>query len=215
MNNQWLEKLLSDPDMLEMGHGQTAEDLNLGLGWIYYSLARVYRPRRVVCIGSWRGFVPMLIARGMQDNLTPGSVTFIDPGLVDDHWQDADQVRVWFADHAVPNIQHYRMTTQQFVTTAVYQDLDNIDMLFVDGLHIQQQARFDHASFEHKMSPRSIALFHDSMTRFHSPIYGADRKYEFSVCDYITELKQRPDLQVMDLPFENGLTLVRQLKPES
>jgi hypothetical protein len=101
------------------------------------------------------------------------------------------------------------------VTTAVYQDLDRIDMLFVDGLHTQQQARFDHVSFEHKMSLKSIALFHDSMTRFHSPIYGADRKYEFSVCDYITELKQRPDLQVMDLPFENGLTLVRQLKAEA
>ncbi len=201
--------------MLEMGHGQTSEDLNLGLGWIYYSLARVYRPQRVVCIGSWRGFVPMLIARGMQDNLAPGSVTFIDPGLVDSHWKDADQVRVWFEDHAVPNIQHYRMTTQEFVTTAEYQNLDNIDMLFVDGLHIQEQARFDHVSFEHKMSLQSIALFHDSMTRFHSPIYGADRKYEFSVCDYITELKQRPDLQVMDLPFENGLTLVRQLKTKS
>jgi hypothetical protein len=107
------------------------------------------------------------------------------------------------------------MTTQEFVTTRTYRKLDDIDMLFVDGMHIQEQARFDHVSFEHKMSLKSIALFHDSMTRFHSPIYGADRKYEFSVCDYITELKQRPDLQVMDLPFENGLTLVRQLKSES
>jgi hypothetical protein len=135
--------------------------------------------------------------------------------MVDGHWQAADQVRAWFADHAVPNIEHYRMTTQEFVTTTAYQDLTDIDMLFVDGLHIQEQARFDYTSFEHKMSLKSIALFHDSMTRFHSPIYGADRKYEFSVCDYITELKQRADLQVIDLPFENGLTLVRQLKTET
>jgi len=127
-----------------------------------------------------------LIARGMQDNLEPGSVTFIDPGMVDDHWQDAEQVRTWFADHAVPNIQHYRMTTQEFVTTDAYRELDCIDMLFVDGMHIQEQARFDYTSFEHKMSVKSIALFHDSMTLFHSPVFGADRKYVFSVCDYIT-----------------------------
>ena len=211
MDNKWLEQIISNPEMLKMGHGQTAQDRNLGMGWLYYALARMYRPAKVVGIGSWRGFAPMMFARGMIDNAQPGHVTFIDPGMVDQHWSDPVQVQSWFEQYSVPNIKHYCVTTQEFVLTEAYRDLTDIDILFVDGYHSHEQAKFDHEAFADKMSAKSIALFHDSMSRFNSPVYGKDRKYEYSVCDYITELKQRSDLQVMDLPFENGLTLVRKV----
>ena len=90
-----------------MGHNQRAADLNLGLGWLYYGLARVIRPARAVVIGSWRGFVPLIVGRALQDNLEGGEVTFIDPSLVDDFWQDAGAVSRYFARLSVRNIRHH------------------------------------------------------------------------------------------------------------
>ena len=63
--------------------------------------------------------------------------------------------------------------------------------------------------FVDRLSDNSIVLFHDSMTRNASQIYGADQVYNYSVCDYIDQLKTQPNIQVMDFPFENGVTLLR------
>ena len=52
-----------------MGHNQRAEDLNLGLGWLYYGLARLIHPKSAVVIGSYRGFVPLLLGRALRDNV--------------------------------------------------------------------------------------------------------------------------------------------------
>jgi hypothetical protein len=79
----------------------------------------------------------------------------------------------------------------------------------VDGYHSAEQAQYDHEAFVNKLSANSIVLFHDSMARKASKIYGADRVYNYSVCDYIDQLRARPNTQVMDFPFENGVTLVR------
>ena len=70
---EWIEQLLAFPGMAGMGHGQRARDANLGLGWAYYALARILRPRTAVVIGSYRGFVPMVIARALPERQCPPS----------------------------------------------------------------------------------------------------------------------------------------------
>jgi len=174
MNKEFLDKIMTTPDLLQMGHGQTIDDKNLGMGWIYYSLSRLYKPEVVVCIGSWRGFVPILIAKG------------------------------WELD----NITHYKMTTQEFKSSDVYKNLEKIDILFVDGLHTYEQAKFDHETFLPLLNSKSITLFHDSVMTHESNIYGDDNKYTYSVNRYMRELKDS-GYQVLDLPFEFGLSLVR------
>ena len=78
----WIDApLRGHPELCRMGHNQRAEDLNLGLGWLYYGFARLIRPSQAVVIGSWRGFVPLVIAKACQDNLEPCAVHFIDPSL--------------------------------------------------------------------------------------------------------------------------------------
>jgi hypothetical protein len=62
-----------------MGHLQRVEDANLGLGWIYYGLARVIRPKTAVVIGLYRGFVPLVLGKALADNLDGSRVTFLDP----------------------------------------------------------------------------------------------------------------------------------------
>ena len=210
----WIEDLFKFPELAGMGHHERIEDANLGLGWIYYGLARMLRPQLVVVIGSWRGFVPLVIGKALADNLEGGTVTFTDPSLVDDFWNEPQEVTDWFAQFGVNNIQHYAMTIQQFVKTDHYRDLATFGMLFIDGYHSFEQVQLDHESFLPRLADDGIVLFHDSLRVRTSRIYGKDRVYDHQVVKYVDELKCRDDMQVMDLPYADGVTLVRKLHAE-
>ena len=205
----WIANLFSDKQLLRMGHAQRLEDLNLGFGWLYYGLTRLIRPSVIVVIGSWRGFSPLVFGKGLADNPEPGCVHFIDPSLVDDFWKDPDAVRAHFAQHGITNIQHHLLTTQQFVASAAYRALPHVDLLFVDGYHTAEQARFDYEAFAPLLTEKSLTLFHDSCSDRVSKIYGPENAYRYTVRDYLAELKRDPRLQVFDLPFAEGITLVR------
>ena len=204
----WIATLLGDPAQLRMGHNQRADDQNLGLGWLYYALARIVRPKHTVVIGSYRGFVPLILGKAAGDNLEGGHLTFIDPSLVDGFWTDPDAVEAHFEGLGVRNVQHHPMTTQAFVETHAYRALEPVGLLFLDGYHSAEQARFDHEAFKHLLEPRSMVLFHDSMVVRESKIYGSDQAYEMDVPHYIDELRRDPDLQVLDVPFGTGLSIV-------
>jgi predicted O-methyltransferase YrrM len=207
----WIAKVLDCRDLTGMGHQQRVEDANLGLGWIYYGLARVIRPKQVVVIGSYRGFVPLLLGKALNDNLESGRVIFIDPSLVDDFWKDPQSVRAHFAYFDVTNVEHYLMTTQQFVQSAAYHCLDRPGMVFIDGYHSEEQVRFDYQAFEGLLHPDGIILLHDTARDRISHVYGAERPYQKRVKCFVDQLKRDMRLQVFDLPFAEGVTLVRKL----
>jgi predicted O-methyltransferase YrrM len=205
----WIQRLFETGDLLRMGHQQRAEDANLGLGWLYYALGRILRPARVVVVGSFRGFVPLIFSKALADNSEGGTVWFIDPSLVDDFWKDPAEVRQYFGDFAASNIEHFPMTTQQFVMTEKYRSLGEIGIVFVDGYHSEEQARFDYEAFASHLPADGIVLFHDSVRVRTSRMYGPERLYEHRVKCFIDTLKNDSGLQVLDLPFGDGVTLVR------
>lgn len=207
---KWLRRLFRSGEMCRMGHDQRPEDLNLGLGWVYYALARAVRPTCVVVIGSWRGFVPLVMARALKENLEKGKVVFIDPSLVDDFWSDPKAVKAHFRRFGSRNVRHFRMTTQEFVQTTAFRKLRDVGLLFVDGYHTMEQARFDHEAFRPLMSADGVVLFHDSAGPLESRIYGADKLYTHSVHRYMDVLKHDRRFQVFDLPQARGVTLVRE-----
>jgi len=207
----WIAELFQDVNLTRMGHAQRVDDLNLGLGWVYYGLARVIRPTAVVVIGSYRGFVPMVLGKALVDNGSDGQVHFVDPSFVDDFWKDAAAVNAHFAHHGLSNIHHYLMTTQQFVESAAYRELESLGMVFVDGYHTEEQVRFDYEAFRDRLTGDGITLFHDSSYIKPSRVYGKDRIYTRRVKCFIDTLKQDPALQVFDLPFGAGVTLVRRV----
>jgi predicted O-methyltransferase YrrM len=211
--NDWIAELFRDPDLTRMGHAQRIEDLNLGLGWIYYGLARVLRPAAVVVIGSYRGFVPLVLGKALADNGGNGWVHFIDPSHVDDFWKDASAVSAHFARYGLRNIRHYLMTTQQFVGSAAYRELVPPGIVFIDGYHSEEQVRFDYESFRDRLAGNGVILFHDSAREGPSRMYGPDRVYTRRVKTVVDALKTDPALQVLDLPFGAGVTLVRRALP--
>ena len=207
--NDWIGRLFQNADLLRMGHSQRLVDLNLGMGWLYYGLARLIRPQKVVVIGSWRGFVPLVFGKALTDNLEGGSVLFIDPSLVDDFWKDPVAVRDHFARHGVTNVEHFLMTTQQFVESDTYRALGETAIVMIDGYHTAQQARYDYEAFQHLVPPHGVILLHDSLNVDTVNIYGPERAYQRSVKYFVEQLKNDPQLQVFDLPFAGGLTLVQ------
>ncbi len=209
----WIETLFRDTALTGQGHAQSVGDLNLGLGWVYYGLARVLRPASVVVIGSLRGFVPLVLGRALADNGDGGIVHFIDPSMVDDFWKDAPAVRDHFSRFGVDNIRHYLMTTQEFAAAPAPAALAPVSILFIDGYHSEEQARFDYTAFQPTLAPDAVVFFHDSVRERPSRIYGADRVYTHRVKRFIDVLKQDPALQVFDLPFGDGVTMVRRAAP--
>ncbi len=207
--SSWIAGLFVHPELVRMGHNQRTADLNLGLGWIYYGLARLLCPARIVVIGSWRGFVPMVLARACQDNGDGGEVHFIDPSFIDDFWRDPVRTEAWFRRFGLTNIRHHLCTTQEFVGTPVYRELSDIGLLFVDGFHTAAQARFDYEAFAARLAPRGLVLFHDSVVLRHSKFYGEGQAYDVDVRDLMDELREDPKLQLLDLPFGPGLTVMR------
>ncbi|MEO8362550.1 MAG: class I SAM-dependent methyltransferase [Vicinamibacteria bacterium] len=207
--NDWIQTLFSDPDMLEMGHGQRSADGNLGAGFVYYGLARAMRPTRALVIGSWRGFVPLVLGKALLDNAESGEVLFIDPSLVDDFWTDAARVTEHFCRFGVTNVRHFPMTTQAFAASEEFASLKDIGLLFIDGLHTAEQVRYDYEAFLTKLTSGAVVIFHDSHVVRTSRIYGDDRPYEQRVKDLMDSLRQDPSLDLLDLPVGNGFTILR------
>ena len=214
MQEEFIRQLFSDSNMLRMGHLQRLDDLNLGLGWIYYALARIIRPSRAVVIGSYRGFAPSVIAKSLSDNTEGGDVVFIDPSYADDFWADPAKVETHFRQLGTPNVRHYRTTTQDFMATKAYAELSGVGLLMIDGLHTAEQARLDYLAFLDKLAANAVVLFHDSVRRKVSRIYGKDNPYTHSVCRFMERLKETPGLELFTLDFGSGVTLVRG-RPES
>jgi predicted O-methyltransferase YrrM len=206
---EWIHTLFETKDLLRMGHDQRAEDANLGLGWLYYALARILRPSTIVVIGSFRGFAPLVFSKALADNTEGGQVWFIEPSLVDDFWKDPSAVRKYFGEFGASNVEHFLMTTQQFVISEKYHSLAEVGIVFVDGYHSEEQARFDYEAFQGRLSAEGIVLFHDSVRVRTSKMYGPDRLYEHRVKYFVDSLKNDSTLQVFDLPFGDGITLVR------
>lgn len=211
----WIQLLLDDPALRRMGHAQRLEDLNLGLGWIYYGLVRVARPQRIVVIGSYRGFTPLVFARALADNGEGGRVTFIDPSMVDDFWCDPERVQAHFAAYGINNIDHFCLTTQEFAQSAALEELGEVDILLVDGYHSEEQARFDHQTFAQQLGSRGYALFHDAVHDRLTHIYGSDKPYRHTVHHYMDALRRDPEWEVLTLPFDSGLCMVRSAKAMS
>jgi predicted O-methyltransferase YrrM len=209
----WITKLFSDRALTRMGHAQRVEDLNLGLGWIYYGLTRAARPQRVVVIGSHRGFAPLVFARALADNAEGGRVTFIDPSFVDDFWTDPASVQAHFATYGLDNIDHHRMTTQEFIASPAWKELNEVGILFVDGYHSEEQARFDHEAFISQLGSNGYTLFHDSVRERLSKLYGPNKHYMHDVYHYMDALRRDPNWEVLALPFGDGLCMVRPVEP--
>ncbi len=200
-----IERISTNNDLWGMGHNQNHEDLDIGLGWLYYGITRSLRPSVVVIIGSWRGFVPLIIGQAIQENCS-GKILFIDPSFVDDQW--TNDVDAYFASYGVNCIHHYLMTSQEFIESPGFKDLVVV-MLFIDGMHTYEQCKFEFESFSHLLSHDSVVLMHDSSSKIKSSMYGTENEYEHTVWKFLKELRQRNDFDIIEFPIDQGIAIIK------
>ncbi len=224
MEKEWLDMFFSYPELFPNKTGQSAcpagpplfggrfdypeerdtEPKNLGLGWLYYSLARLYSIHECVCIGSGRGFAPILFAKGIKDN-GGGKLFFVDPSFDDDFWKDPLKVSNWFYRFGVSDvIEHYRMTTEEFTKTREYQQLKGINLVYIDGGHFYEFVKFDFEAFVDNLSENGLIIFHDSISRSLNPKWHGPRKL-------IQEVIDSGKFQIFDFKYGAGLTLLQKI----
>jgi predicted O-methyltransferase YrrM len=187
-----------------MGQATDEQTGNLGFGYLYYGLTRLYQPEVVVCIGSYRGFSPVCFAMSLADN-HKGFCYFIDPGKVDNYWHKPSNI-TWlertFGIHGW--WQHIRKTSQQVIDEG---DIPHpIDILFIDGDHSYEGVKFDFDHFGPQVRVGGLILLHDST--------NAGKGFtKWEVKKFLeAEVYGSAAYQPFVLPFAAGLTLVRKLR---
>jgi len=180
--------------------GQNSTVDNLGLGWMYYSLVRIIRPKFVVAIGSCRGFMPLCAARAAQDN-EYGKVIFVDPSLsyiteCKDFWSDPDKVNDWFANFELTDwIMHLKETSEEAVPhVKKIIGKAKLGLVIIDGWHSYEQSLQDFE--EYSKLTDGFVLFHDPIEK--------DRGVRYT----IDVLKKR-GYQLITLGYDGGLSMVK------
>jgi len=205
-----------------LGHHEDREQLNLGFGFLYYSLVRTLRPKHALVIGSGYGFSVTCLALGLRDN-DKGRLSFVDPSysVVADgpfktvggtsQWSDASKVARRFGRFGVASrVEHYRMRSAEFFER--YEDfgLPEIDLAFIDGNHSYDNVRADFLGALRRMRKNGYLLLHDTN------IYLRELVRHAGVKRWLKAVKRRKDLfEAVDFPFSSGVALVRVLEDDA
>lgn len=207
-------------DILEhakpLGHHAAEADLNLGFGFMYYSLVRVLRPKHVLVIGSGHGFSVICLALGLKDN-RHGRLSFVDPSYSlakngpfktiggQDNWSDPEAVRIRFARFGLEDIvRHFKMTSDEFFSTYDTIKLPRIHLAFIDGNHSYKDVRADFLGVHRHCVKNTYVLLHDTN------IYVRELLKHSGVKRWLKQLLKHPQrFEVLNFPFDSGVALVR------
>jgi predicted O-methyltransferase YrrM len=202
-----------------LGHHEDAANLNLGFGFLYYSLVRALRPQHVVVIGSGFGFSVVCLALGIRDN-GEGAVTFVDPSYSvfkngplhtvggTAQWDDPTQVTEHFRKFGVERfITHFKMTSEEFFDSYSLHDLPSIDLAFIDGNHSFADVRHDFLAALRHTHRNTYMLLHDTN------IYVRELVRHAGVKRWLKRVSRAKEhFEVIDFPFSSGVALVRVLR---
>jgi predicted O-methyltransferase YrrM len=134
----------------------------LGDAAVYFALIRLFKPKRIIEIGS--GF-SSAVALDTSDQFLNGSIdfTFIDPY--------PDRLRLLLGAHAKSKLKVLTQTVQTIPLEA-FAALDSGDILFIDSTHILKtgsDVSFELFSVLPSLKPGVIIHFHDTFWPFEYP----------------------------------------------
>jgi predicted O-methyltransferase YrrM len=177
---------------------------NLGFGYLYYGLVRIYQPRTILSIGSGFGFVPMLLALGARDNGV-GHVHFVDPSLQSFHMCDIpEQVIEHFGKAGLDEtwFTHYKLTNREFrEQTNVCER--GLDLLFIDGSDKKADVEFDFFEIGSHVKKGGFILMHDT---------DESRKLSYHEPKLVKSLKEdayKNKYDVIRFPGGAGFSIIR------
>ncbi len=190
-----------------IGQGVEEDDSYLGLGLIHYSFIRMFKPKRVLCVGSYRGFVPVICALACQDN-KKGIVDFVDAGL------DLSTIHPTFGDgywkKTNPAKHFRRIVKSRYLKTHVMTTKDfekkfpnrGYGYIYIDGDHTYEGVKADFKFFWPGLEKGGLMAFHD--------ILGKGDKIKFGVKKFWRELPDKNKI-VIPHPTVSGLGILQKI----
>ena len=196
-----------------LGHFDTTKEEaiqtgDLGLGFFYYAMSRVMKPKNIVLIGSYRGFSLICFALGLAHN-GEGIVHFIDSSLLDDFWKNDKRVKNHFSQFGVEkHVRYYNTSTKACLEkfSLFSSGVPFIDILFIDGDHSLTGVSFDYFEFGALVKGGGIICLHDSFV-------GGMGKTAWQVAEFLNTL--HVDLyESLTIEVAQGLTIIKKLNNE-
>lgn len=188
-----------------IGHGAENEPPYPGLGMVHYVLVRSLKPERILCVGSYRGFIPVVLGLACQDN-RKGVVDFVDAGLDfsnidpllgDGFWKKVDSDK-YFSKLVDPrHINSYVITTQEYAKKFPKR---RYGYIYLDGDHTYQGVKKDYQLFWPKLELGGFLVFHD--------VLGKGKKVKFGVKRFWEELSGK-DKIIIPFPPVSGLGILQ------
>lgn len=138
---------------------------NLGYGFIHYALILNIKPKRVLCVGSRKGFIPAICALACQENGF-GHVDFVDAGYGLENknhwsgiawWKRVDPEKHFSILDINKYLTTYVMTTKKFTQKYKYK----YQYIYIDGDHSYKGVKTDYELFWPRLGKGGMMAFHD------------------------------------------------------
>lgn len=192
--------------------GEDKQTYNLGFGYIYYSLARVFKPINVVVFGSAKGFSPVCFGLGIKDNRNGGTLSFVDAGYSiykDPKEKSMGGFGFWKSKKNIDNLIRkfglkdvfipFIMKTSQFFKQY---NQKPIDILYIDADHSYEGFKYDFEHFSRYVKDDGIIVFHDVLVD--NGTFG----YNFGVKKYYNKiLSKNRKFSSIVIPIWPGLCI--------
>jgi len=143
----------------------------LGFGLLHYSLVRNTRPKRILCVGSRKGYIPVLLALACKDN-NYGQVDFVDAGFDEsDTGKNWSGVGFWKKVDPQDHFGHLGVEsfiTTHVMTTAAYARKNarkKYQYIYIDGDHSYEGAKLDYSLFWPPLEKGGFMSFHDVVAK--------------------------------------------------
>lgn len=187
------------------GQNVDARTGSLGYGFIHYGFIVNTKPRRVLCIGSRKGFIPAICAMACQENGF-GHVDFVDAGYDQDnpnHWTGIG----WWKK-IVPDKHFSFLDVNKWLTTYVMKTDEfakrhkyRYQYIYVDGDHSYKGVKTDFNLFWKRLDKGGFMSFHDVVVKRDEGLPP------FGVWKFWKELKDKHNI-VFHFPKNSGLGII-------
>lgn len=190
------------------GHNINTTQYFLGFGLIHYAIVRNLRPKRILCVGSRKGFIPAILALACKDS-GGGHVDFVDAGYGQEeptkHWSGIgfwkkENPRDHFAKIGVASyITTHVMTTKKY---AKKYPNERYQYIYIDGDHSYKGVKTDYNLFWPNLDRYGFMIFHDVIAQ------GWLDRGKFGVSRFWKSLSKHKKV-IFPFPKDSGLGILQ------